>query len=640
MRAALDRVLAAAPGDAGATRYRAILDRGEAEPDTPDLALVLLTHYVRTDRLPEAAREAEKVLAKFPKHWQARCTLAHHALAVRKDPARAAELLEQLPDPEDPAAAVSLGGVLHAVKLSGLVGRDSGPLRRLIVRRLLPYMRGAAASAPAGAKVQLVACYLEPFADADALGELAPFWAAADKLADDAVNEAAAAGDVAVLTQLAELGPRMRGALGALHAHDSTRLPDDRFRALLTAVDDRTRRAWQAVREKQPAGTGPYLGLARLALQAGDPNAAVRELVGGLAACGDRNELLAALLAVAERFGTPDEVRPVAESLWNAAGAAKDDPEKWCLAARGLIAADRADRAMEACAMARAVRPDYPPARAIEAAVWVRAGEFFRAREALAPLGEAVRTDPALVRLHARVLVGSGLWVTLDDEFQKVREQSKSRGAVAFLLGVHDAPPDAARAAWVAAKAEFVPANDPAATLAARLRAESLYRLADLSAAPHPKGGGLPPVWDAGRVAAALRAFEQLPLAERLDAEVIASVATLQVKGQGNAAAALRTAEALLARETALGAAHLEVAGAVLLANDRAADAVRVLERAAKMPKASAGCRVALALAYHRTGQADRRRDALIAAERAPGRTDREHAELVAAKLLFAREKS
>ncbi|HVL13819.1 MAG TPA: hypothetical protein VM529_14720, partial [Gemmata sp.] len=73
-------------------------------------------------------------------------------------------------------------------------------------------------------------------------------------------------------------------------------------------------------------------------------------------------------------------------------------------------------------------------------------------------------------------------------------------------------------------------------------------------------------------------------------------------------------------------------------ANGRPAEAVRVLSRAAKMPRPSVGCLVALALAYHANSQPAEARAALAAAASAPDRTGREQAELVAAKLLFQRE--
>jgi Flp pilus assembly protein TadD len=172
------------------------------------------------------------------------------------------------------------------------------------------------------------------------------------------------------------------------------------------------------------------------------------------------------------------------------------------------------------------------------------------------------------------------------------------------------------------------------------VRAEALYRLADLSATHHPKGDGRPPVWDGDRVAAALRAFDQLPLAERVQSDVIAAVAVLQLKGEGNAGAALRTIDPLVAHEASLNAAQLEALGVVLTANDRGADAVRVLSRARQLSRPpSVGCLVALARAFHKNRQRDEAERTLRDAEFAPGRSDREQAELVATKLLFQREK-
>jgi hypothetical protein len=115
-------------------------------------------------------------------------------------------------------------------------------------------------------------------------------------------------------------------------------------------------------------------------------------------------------------------------------------------------------------------------------------------------------------------------------------------------------------------------------------------------------------------------------------------LAAIQLKGQRNAAAALRTISALHAVEGSLGPAQLEVLGAVLIATDRTADGLRVLERAEKLPRPTAGLRVALALAYHKNKQPGDRDAAIQRAENTPTRSPREQAELIAAKLLFQRE--
>ena len=339
IREALDRVLVASPADPIATRYKTMLDAGAAEPDVEELAVILLHHHIRHDRLVEAAREGEKVLAKNPKYWQARCAVAHHALQVKKDRASTEQHLAQLPDPEDPAAGVNAGGLLYALRLSDTIGRDSTNLRRLIVRRLLPFLRGGtAATAPVSAKVQLLECYLEPFTDRSLLGELADYIGVVDRLADSAVNEAVAAGDVDILVRLGKFGPRMRAALAAIRANDPARLTDDRYLPLVKAVDERTRRAWQAVREKDPSRVEAYLGLANVALLARDQNAALAQVMDGIKACGDRVEFLELQMRLVATYGTEAQSHPGGGIASPGGGGGKDRSDEVVPGRDGLAA--------------------------------------------------------------------------------------------------------------------------------------------------------------------------------------------------------------------------------------------------------------------------------------------------------------
>ncbi|MCE9568204.1 MAG: tetratricopeptide repeat protein [Planctomycetes bacterium] len=647
MQAALNAVSAVTPGDPTPARYREMIDRGEADADNAELAVVLMTYHRSNERLPEAAREAEKVLVKYPKHWLARCFLAHHALQELHNPARAEQILNQLPDPEDPQAKVRLDGVLYALRLFDILGRDATQLRGVVLRKLVPLLKTpAAANASAAAKVQLVTCYLEPFADPSAISQLSGYWAAADKLTDDAATEAIATGDVGAMVRIAELGSPMRIALALLRDNDPERLPPDRFQTLLKALDDRTRRLWQAIREKEPQRPESYRGIARLALQDNKPVEAIQAILDGLAACGDQPEFLEQLVTLVARFGTEDSIQNLANRIWKSAEATKTDPVKWCLAAEAALVVNRPDKASLACRNALAVRPNDPWACATLARILVRNGKFIEAREALAPLGATtILLSPTLTRLHARILVGSGLWILHDDEYKKVTDaQAKlkvksSIPSVAFLQGVLDASPDVERAAWVAARAELILAADPNASGAALARAEALHRLANLTVTAHPEDRSQPPVWNASRVTAALRAIGQLTLEQRAEPEWITTVAMLQLKGEGNAGAALRTITPLLARQATATPAQLEILGQVLSANNRPAEAVRLLEPAARVHRPSAGCLVALALAYHKNHQPIDAARTLKEAEDIPNRTDREQAELIAAKFMFLREK-
>src|SRR5437763_6184713 len=301
MNAGLDRVLAARPGDPVAERRKAGLAALSADENDPELAVVLVNYHVAHDRLPAAAREARKVLTKFPKDWRAICVLAHNALQTERDLGACKKWLDELPAPDDPGARLDVGGLLYAIRLSDVVGRDATPLRGLIVRRLLPLLRGqSAGEAPPQVKAQLIESYLQPFADPAEAGELAGYWGDVSRLHERAVAEAAESGDVTTLLRVGGLAPRLEAALAVIRDYQVKSVPadppeehdakvkelDDRFAVLVREVNDRTRRAWQAVRERDPTRPEPYLGLYRIARREKDAAGMVRALQDGLVACG------------------------------------------------------------------------------------------------------------------------------------------------------------------------------------------------------------------------------------------------------------------------------------------------------------------------------------------------------------------
>jgi Flp pilus assembly protein TadD len=635
MKAGLDRVLAAQPGNPLATRRMAALEAQAADDDDPDLARILLNHHLREERVAEAAREAEKVLARHPKDWRSICVVAHHALQVKKDPKEAKDRLGQLPDPTDPQAHVDRGGLLYALRLYQFLGEDPKPIYTLIVRRLLPILPGGtAAAAPPSAKSQLIECYLAPFADPVNLPELAAQWAAASQLADRAVSEAAEAGDVPILVRLGGLGQPMLRALALIA--DRERMPPDRFAALAKEINDRTRKVWEVVRRKAPTRPESYHGLAQLALRADDPVTAREVLFEGLAACGDRVELLDLLLPVARRAGDPVEAAAVA---WKAAAEAKTDPAKWCLAAHALRAAGRRDLAIDACVAAREIAPNYPTACRTEALLWLETGEPREAIGRLRLLGtEAARADPMVAWLFARALVENGQFGEAGERMDAQEARGHPAAAVAFLRGVFDAAParDTAdgpvtRARWVADRADRLLGRRLDDPIARRVMADALARQSELASPP----------WDDGVARRALLAYDGLPSADREDLAVVATVAHLRLKAiKADAGQALRAAAPLAepANVPLLTPVQLEVLGAVLTANGRHKEAIPALERAVRSSGATAGCWAQLALAYHADRRPREARAALGQALNVPTRSSREQFEWNAAKQLIERE--
>jgi tetratricopeptide (TPR) repeat protein len=641
MKAALDRVLAAAPDDPLARRRRAALDAGSADPDDPDLALVLLNFHLQHNHLPEAAREAEKVLTKFPKHWTAHCALAHHALVVRKDPQAAEQYLTALPDPEDPAAMLDPGGLLYALALYQVVGHDPGPLRNLIVRRLLPLLRGAAAAgAPAATKVQLLECYLVPFTDpSPSLAELGSYWPVVARLADAALDEATAAGDAGTLIRLGLVGERLRVALAVLQKGGL--VPDDRREPLAKELDGRTKRTWQAAREKDPTRFEPYLAQAETAWREGNAAETERVLIEGLAACGTNNPLVEFLIRVQVHSDNPTaDPRVALRNARSAAEASPNDPRLWLLVALAAQASRDRLAALEACAKVRQLVPNHPHACALEAQLWLEAGYPDRALGSLRALGEAaLRTEPVLAFLHAQALIGDGLDSLCEQELDAIARTPSDRYPVlvrvaAVLRGALVARPKvldrtATVAGWVAAKAGALLAIWPADVPLRRIRADGLYRQAEFGT----------PLWNPEVVSDAIREYGLLPLTGRVDLVVAARLANLYLKGRNDPDAAFHVAAPLRAAEPdpALTPEQLEALGAVYVATGRPADALRVLVRAVNVRGATAGCWVQLALAYHANRQPAEARaviDHVLNLERSP----REHAEWAAAKRMIYQE--
>ena len=241
----------------------------------------------------------------------------------------------------------------------------------------------------------------------------------------------------------------MRAALILLREHEPIRLPDDRFQPLVKAVDERTRKTWLAVREKSPTQVEAYIGLAKLALLQNNPNGALAQVMDGLLACGNRIELLDVQYRLTALFGTDDSLMTLAKVYRQAAIDAKTDPKKWCLVANIWLILDRRDFALEACGQALAIQRDDPTACQIAASILVQSGEplqVIQARDLLSRLGETgVRINPALASLNVRIMVETGLWVLIEDEYKKVIEAQASlktktsQPAVGFLLGVFSA---------------------------------------------------------------------------------------------------------------------------------------------------------------------------------------------------------
>ena len=271
MRAALADVKKEDPTDARAATWERVLDTGEGDPGDPMTVYVALIRNLRTGKSEEAAREAHKRLAHEPKDWLARCVLASAAL-TRKDKDGANRELDQLPPPDDRRAGVTPSGLLMAFKLFRALGRDVAPLRAFAQSHVLPFLRTATAQGLSPAqKVDLIETYLEAFDPPDRRQPtgVQQGWTPAARLADQALEEALAADDAVALARVGRAGTPLALGLRVLHRHGQ--VDAEQFAELNRELEARTRRAWEALRDKNPKNPEPYRGLAELHWRAGRP---------------------------------------------------------------------------------------------------------------------------------------------------------------------------------------------------------------------------------------------------------------------------------------------------------------------------------------------------------------------------------
>jgi predicted Zn-dependent protease len=626
MAAALDAVLATNPAEPTALGRKRALETGEADPADQPMVVLSVRRHLKAGRLADAAREAQKRLAAEPADWLARCVVAADLLQ-RGDQAAAAAELDKLPAPNNQSAKLDPGGLLFAARLFRATGKDPLVLRRFCQSVIQPILKSpGAASLGASEKVGLLECYAEAFdppTDQPQPGAVAESWAVAAQLADAALDEALEEKDAAVLARIGRLGPALEVGLGGLRR--GRQVTDAEHAPLLADLRDRTRRAWEAVAPdgSNPEATRGYVATLLRSIDAVPPDdrparydQARTALVKGIEARPDDPELAQMFSRLLTLEGRPLQA---AERLIGLANKYPDRPVWWALAAEAAAAANRRDVAIQACAKLRERDPNNSWAARTEARLWVEAGE---ADKALAVLGRfdapTLLKDGIATYTYTRALAeghGPDAADRLTAFLKAVEEHGQVVPAVAAARGLADAagyPPE-----QVADRLGRLLARHPDQPDLLKAKADAAYRAAE----------AVEPIWEIGRVRAALRAVEQARIKLPADLDLVTQLGWLHLAGEdspvlaGRAVAPLKAA----ADDPARTARQLELLGAVALGENDVAAAVKHLERAARAPDPPAGVFVLLAKAYHASGQRGPARAALESARNRP-RTPREQA--------------
>jgi len=632
MRTALEEVLTAEPGNELALARQAAIEGGESASNDKAMIFLTMKQNLRANKLPEAVREADKWLKFRKKDWMAHCIKAMEAL-TRGDRVEAGRHLDNLPTPDDVDAGIEPGGLLLAFRLFRALDRDVGPMRKFVQARVTAAIRTLSVQSLAPAdKATILECWLEGFEPITSKPQPASMlesFGAALKLNDSAAEDAIAAGEIAPMARLARLGVPMTVAVTAfLLADQITAEQEADFRK---DIETRTLKLWEAVKAQDDKLAEAYVGIAQSFARNKEYLKAREEIVRGLQTCGDNPDLSRMFSRMLQVEGRAKEAL---EGLTASARKFPDQPIWWALTAEAASASGRRDLALQACAEMRKIEPANRWAIRTEARLWIEAGDPNKAAQLLHSLGTTeLATDADSTRLYGKALAMAGLSVQIDpflEECEKVAIRfNTALPIIGVLRGWIDARPGPLAATAVAEHCRRLLVRWPEAAELYRVQALALAQLAEQ----------VEPVWDSGRVSAAIQAAERFRAKTQDDRDIAVTLVELRLYGENNPEQAYRDASPLRDAESdpTLTSDQLELLGTAYRRTDKLTDAVRVLERANRSENAGAGVWIQLALAYHGQSRKAEARRALGRAQ-AMSRTPREQTDYVAAAQTLLRE--
>ena len=318
-------------------------------------------------------------------------------------------------------------------------------------------------------------------------------------------------------------------------------------------------------------------------------------IVRGLEICGDEPQLLSLFLRVCIAENSPADAM---KRCFAAAERKPADLAMWLLAADAALAARQRDKAIIACRNARDIAPNKLLVARVEVRMWCEAGFPNEAWKVISLYPQTdVARDPIALRYYTRAAIECGeeakfaIVQTLANETANAAKDPTLPLAIA--QGFADTPDDAERLIRTAKTASAILDRWPSATAAAKIRANVLVRKLELGATP----------WDRKAVDEAVKACEFALAAEPLESTITGHLAWLKLRGQDDAAAAIRLIAPLRANPNRLSSDQIEIVGAVLLANGQPEEAARVLELGSQLSQRKAGTLIQLSRVYRTLGR-------------------------------------
>jgi len=573
------------PNDA---RLRARMDSlvaGEAAPGDAKLARMLMRHHRHRGDLPAAVREAKKFLSDRPDDWEALTLVAEEAL-VRRDRARAAECVAQLPDPQAVYEAIPPWSCLAASRLFRELNEPDrlNDLVSYVAERYMPALKSTfLSSLEPTARFPFVELYNLTLTQLGQRPQLKSYWVPVQEVCHAVANAPDAT--PALLIRLGEIQETQ------LETHlrqmvKAKLITPDEYRQLAAEIEQRLTMIWSRVRQAEPKNPFGFVGPAMQRARAGQWRDAQAILDDGLAACGPRPELIEKKAELLRKVDPAEGLAFLEQAL---SGTEISLPLARLLALEA-VAAGRPDKALDAIRRAKELDPNVSWV-GLEADILVQAGRPAEAAAALDGYRSAVVRDHAACALYVQALCQSQ---ASDRAVTFLSEALRGEYVAAAVLSGIESLVRAGQLEPAVGLLRQIVRQDPLNVHAQVVLGDCLRETAEQA-----PGG-----WDRELVEDALRAYEMAALRFPNNLRMVNNIAWLQLVAQDRRQLAYDTAAPLRAANRAdLPAEMLETLGATH-AGVGEWDPAR---EALTMSLQRGGPRVAtlayLALAYHSLGR-------------------------------------
>ena len=418
LESSLAELAAAMPDDVAVARRLAMVRSQEIPASEPKLVRFFMRYHSTHGQPTESVREAEKLLENSPDDWEAHLFLAKAALA-RGDREAAKRYVADLPKADDaaesilPYPGVARDSIILFHEL-GLQARLEDMLEFLTLR-ILPDLRSREMvhlSIPH--KLFLIDCYYVALSRLDKRPKLLlSYWVPLEMAYQSIMDDPAT--DPKTLLLCGQRG--QKDSWNWLKVFLNMRLvSQDEYETMARDLVDRLLRLWNEVILRDPKLPGGYVNKAELLYNCNRPALAEQVLAEGFKQCGNDSELV---IATGKLLQLTDPRRGLA-FFEQTVGPETMNPILCSVLAELAAAADRWDKAIDACERALKLDPKLEWPRLRLAALYLRLERPADAVNALKPIRAGLAKYPEACADYVRALCECGLDQEADEFMGRV----------------------------------------------------------------------------------------------------------------------------------------------------------------------------------------------------------------------------